>query len=180
MLGAIINLVFNSFVTGFAIIGAGTFINKAGDFFKILETEKNDAYKKAFDSVMVESISDINKSVDSMQFISRNLYKITFLIIDLVNGAKYIKKNKDGKLIICDKSNVSITYKEKIDNLKNKVKKYQEQLSKVAGINFSEEEEDDNEDDDIDFEAEKEITETSFAPTSNNEFFLEKNKDKNE
>jgi hypothetical protein len=179
MLGSIVNLIFNSLITGFAIIGAGTVVNKAGDFFKILENEKQDAYKKAFDSVMVDSIGDLNKSVDSVQSISRNFYKILFIVIEILNGSKYIKKKKDGKIIICDKSKVSGSYKEKIEELKNKVNKYREELIKVKGpdsLNDDDLDKDDVADgvDDDNLSDTSEIIETSFASTKNNEFFLEK------
>jgi len=177
MLGSIINLIFNSLITGFAIIGAGTVVNKAGDFFKVLENEKEDAYKKAFDSVMVESIGDLNKSVDSVQSISRNFYKILFIVIEILNGSKYIKKKKDGKIIICDKSKVSSSYKEKIEELKNKVNKYREELIKAKGPGSLPDEDmdcDATADLDDDLSDTSEIIETSFAPTKNNEFFLEK------
>jgi hypothetical protein len=179
MLGSIINLIFNSLITGFAIIGAGTVVNKAGDFFKVLENEKEDAYKKAFDSVMVESIGDLNKSVDSVQSISRNFYKILFIVIEILNGSKYIKKKKDGKIIICDKSKISGSYKEKIEELKNKVNKYREELIKVKGTGSLPEEDDTGDAGDTgviddDLSDTSEIIETSFASTKNNEFFLEK------
>lgn len=182
MLGSIVNLIFNSLITGFAIIGVGTVVNKAGDFFKILENEKQDAYKKAFDSVMVDSIGDLNKSVDSVQSISRNFYKILFIVIEILNGSKYIKKKKDGKIIICDKSKVSGSYKEKIEELKNKVNKYREELIKVKGPGSLQDDDDADANtrdagdagDDDDLSDTSEIIETSFASTKNNEFFLEK------
>ena len=131
MVNAILSLISNSLISGLAIIGIGTLINKAGKFFKIIDEEQQDGYRKAFDAVMVESIDEINKSVESVGIIGTNLNKIFFILYDISTGNKFIKKDKDGKLIICNKSKVYSGYKDKIEELNTKVKKYQEELSKI-------------------------------------------------
>ena len=40
-------------------------------------------------------------------------------------------QNKDGKIIICTKSNTFIGLKEKIQELKSKVKNYEEEINKI-------------------------------------------------
>jgi hypothetical protein len=131
MVNAILSLISNSLISGLAIIGIGTLINKAGKFFKIIEEEQQDGYRKAFDSIMVESIDEINKSVESVGIIGTNVNKIFFILYDISTGSKFIKKDKDGKLIICNKSKVYTGYKDKIEELNSKVKQYQEELSKI-------------------------------------------------
>ena len=131
MVNAILSLISNSLISGLAIIGIGTLINKAGKFFKIIEEEQQDGYRKAFDSIMVESIDEINKSVESVGIIGTNVNKIFFILYDISTGSKFIKKDKDGKLIICNKSKVYSGYKDKIEELNSKVKQYQEELSKM-------------------------------------------------
>jgi len=131
MVNAILSLISNSLISGLAIIGIGTLINKAGKFFKIIEEEQQDGYRKAFDSIMVESIDEINKSVESVGIIGTNINKIFFILYDISTGSKFIKKDKDGKLIICNKSKVYTGYKDKIEELNSKVKQYQEELSKI-------------------------------------------------
>lgn len=134
MVNAILSLISNSLITGLAIIGAGTLINKAGKFFKIIEEEKQDGYRKGFDSVMIESIDEINKCVESVGVISTNLNKIFFIMYDITTGNKFVKKDKDGKIIICSKSKLYSGYKDKIDELSTRVKKYQDELKKVKKV----------------------------------------------
>jgi hypothetical protein len=128
---AILNLISNTLMTGFACIGIGTVINKLGKFFKIIDEHKNDGFKSAFDSIMLDTIDEGNKCVESVTLITRNLTNIVFIMYDIIVGNKFIKKDKDGKIIICDKSKLDLGYKSKIDELNLKVKKYQEELNKI-------------------------------------------------
>ena len=130
-MSAILNLISNICMLGCSIIGAITIINKGGHFFKIIEDNKVDGFRKAFDCIMLESVDDINKSVASINIISNNCIKISFILYDIFIGNKYIKKDKDGKIIICNKSLIPAEYKDKIEELNNKLKKYQDELSKI-------------------------------------------------
>jgi len=136
MVGAIFSLLVNAFVSGLAVIGGCTVINKLGKFFIVIENEKKDGYKKGFDNVMAESIDEINKCVESVGIISNNFSKIIFTIYDITTGNKVIRKNKDGKIIIAEKGAIEITYKNKLDILNDKVKKYEEELKKVRENNL--------------------------------------------
>lgn len=127
---AIFNLLTNIIITGTSIVGCVTIINKVGKFFKNIEENNNDGFKIAFDSLMMESIDDMNKCVDSVSTISTNINNTMFIVYDIIVGNKFIKKNKDGKLIICSKVKLYSGYKDKIDELTNKVKKYQDELKK--------------------------------------------------
>ena len=129
-MSAILNLVSNICMLGCSIIGVVTIINKSGKFFKIMEDNKTDGFKKAFDIIILESIDDINKSVSSVNIIGNNCGKIIFTVYDITTGNKFIKKDKDGKIIICNKSK----YKDKIDELSIKVKQYEEELSKIKKV----------------------------------------------
>jgi hypothetical protein len=128
---AIFNLLTNTIMSGFAFIGIGTCIIKLGNFFKIIEENKEDAFKKGFDIIMLESIDEMNKCVESISLITNNFNKIIFILYDIIIGNKFIKKNKDGKIIICTKSNTFIGLKEKIQELKSKVKNYEEEINKI-------------------------------------------------
>jgi hypothetical protein len=130
-MSAILNLVSNMCMLGCSIIGAVTIINKTGKFFQIIDDNKTDGFRKAFDTITLESIDDINKSVASVNIISNNFGKIIFTVYDITVGNKYIKKDKDGKIIICNKTKIQSAYKDKIEELNTKVKKYQEELSKM-------------------------------------------------
>jgi hypothetical protein len=132
---AIINLLTNIFITGTSIIGCATIINRIGNFCKIIEQNQEDGFKKAFDNVMIESIDDMNKCVESISAISSNVNNIMFILYDIVVGNKIIKKNKDGKIIVCGKAKIYSGFKDKIDELKNKVKKYETELKKIKGKN---------------------------------------------
>ncbi len=127
---AIINLLTNIFITGTSIIGCATIINKIGKFCKTIE-ENNDGYKLAFDTFMMDSIDEMNRCVESINTIGVNVNNITFIVYDIVVGNKKIKKNKDGKLIICSEAKIYSGYKDKIDELKSKVKKYENELKKM-------------------------------------------------
>lgn len=128
---AIINLLTNILITGTSIIGCVTIINKVGKFCKVIEENNEDGFKIAFDTCMMDTIDDMNKCVESVGMIASNFNNILFITYDIFTGNKFVKKNKDGKIIICNKSKVFSGYKDKIDELNNKVKKYQEELKKI-------------------------------------------------
>ena len=167
MVNAIISLLTNTFISGLAFIGGCTVILKLGKFFKVIEQEETDGFKKGFDAIMVDSIDEINKCFDSVGILANNSSKIFFTVYDIVSGTKVIKKNKDGKIIITSFEKVSGTYKSKIDELNNKVKIYEDELSKMKktikkegyvniGKEDDEEEDDDTEDAEEDDDAEEE------------------------
>jgi len=204
MVSAIISLLTNTFISGLAFIGGITVINKLGKFFKTIEQEENDGFKKGFDIIMVDSIDQINTCVDSLATITSNLNRMSLTIYDIVSGNKIIKKNKEGKIIITSHSKINGTIKSKIDELNNKVKIYEDELNKMKkknlktdyvniekeGTEDSEEEEDDaEEDEDVEDENDEDdvddtivedvsIKKKSELKTNENiesdEFFLEK------
>ena len=116
----------------FVISGVGliTVINKAGNFIKNMEEEKKDSYKKAFDKFMIETIEELNNSIDSLKLISKHTLKNGKLLFDLASGNKCIKKDKDGNIIVSEKSKLTEEYKEKIEHLYTKLKKYQNEVKK--------------------------------------------------
>jgi len=130
-MSAIFNLLANILMTGTSIIGVATIINKVGKFCKIVDENKKDGFKIGFDTIMLESINDINNCVESISTISNNSTKIACILYDILVGNKYIKKDKDGKVIICSKLKVYSGFKDKINELNTKVRKYQEELSKL-------------------------------------------------
>jgi hypothetical protein len=95
-----------------------------------MEEEKKDAYKKAFDKFMIETIDEINFSIDSLKLISKHTLKNSKLLFDLASGNKCIKKDKEGNIIVSDKSKLTEEYKEKIEHLYTKLKKYQNEVKK--------------------------------------------------
>ena len=141
---AILNLVNNVFMTSFAFIGIGTVINKVGKFCKIIEENKKDSFKAGFDSIMIDSVEELNRCVESVSLITNNTYKIVLLMIDITTGNKYIKKDKEGKIIICNKSKMVSGYKDKISELSSKVKKYEEELNKINKPTNNEKDNSDN------------------------------------
>lgn len=128
---AILSLISNTFVTSLACVGLATVVNKVGKFFKIIDEHKNDGFKAGFDTIMIDSIDELNKCVESISIISGNIGKICIIMYDISVGNKFIKKDKNGKIIICNKSKLYSGYKDKIDELKNKVKKYENELKKI-------------------------------------------------
>ena len=130
-MSAIFNLLANILMTGTSIIGVSTIINKVGKFCKIVDENKKDGFKIGFDTIMLESINDINNCVESISTISNNSSKILCILYDICVGNKYVKKDKDGKIIICSKLKVYSGFKDKIEELNSKVKKYQDELTKL-------------------------------------------------
>jgi len=191
MVNAILSLIANSFISGLAVIGAGTLINKLGKFFKIIDESSEDGYRKGFDSIMVESIDEINNCVESSTRITNNFHKIFFIIYDISIGNKFIKKNKEGKLIICTKSKIYSGYKDKIEELNDKVKKYQDELNKMKhkknidiSINKKDKEnKEDNDEEENDSDNSSELSDTDTSTDNreksdksdkNNDYYLEK------
>ena len=150
---ALIGLMINSFYTMLLLLGLGTAINKSGKFFKILEDEEKDNFKKAFDIITSDFIEDFNNSFVSVHLISSNISKIVILFWELIIGDKYIKKTDDGKIIVTDKSEMFDDYKNKINDLNNKIKKYEEKIKeKMKENNDNEFEISSNEDDNEEIE----------------------------
>ena len=118
-------------MSGFAFIGIGTTINKLGKFCKVVNENKKDGFKSGFDVIMLDSVEEMNRCVESLSTITKNSKKIFFIIYDLLLGNKIIKKDKDGKIMICNKLKIYSGYKHKIEELSTKVKKYQEELFKI-------------------------------------------------
>jgi hypothetical protein len=134
---AIFNLFTNIITTTFTCLGIATFINRLGNLLKIIEENKNDGFKKGFDTIVLESINDINKCVESISLIALKTNKMLFIIYDITIGKKIIKKDKEGKIIICNKSKLYSGFKEKINELTNKVKKYKNELNKFKKVDDS-------------------------------------------
>ena len=145
---ALFGLIYSSLSTFLLLLGLGTAINKSGRFFKTLENEDNDNFKKAFDKTANEIIEDFNSSFESINLISVNISKILVLFYELMIGDKMIKKTKDGKIIVDDKNNMFEDYKNKINNLNNKIKNYKQKLKEN-----NQELEDDDEDDSSNIES---------------------------
>jgi hypothetical protein len=141
---ALFGLIYSSLNTFLLLLGLGTAINKSGRFFKTLENEENDNFKKAFDKTANEIIEDFNNSFESINLISVNVSKILILFYELMIGDKMIKKTKDGKIVVDDKNNMFEDYKNKINNLNNKIKNYKLKL-KENNQELDDEEDDDEE-----------------------------------
>lgn len=113
------------------MLGTGCAINKAGDFFKVLEEENDDNFKKGFDKVTGDMINDFNNSFVSLNLISNNISKSSILFYELMIGEKFIKKTKDGKIIVDDKNTIFDNYENKIGSLNEKIKGYKDILKKI-------------------------------------------------
>jgi hypothetical protein len=137
MIYGFLSLITTTSIFAFGIIGTITVINKAGHFLKTMEEEKKDSYKKAFDKFMIETIDEINFSIDSLKLISKHTLKNSKLLFDLASGNKCIKKDKDGNIIVSEKSKLTEEYKEKIEHLYTKLKKYQNEVKKYKNSDES-------------------------------------------
>ena len=137
MIYGFLSLVTTTSIFAFGIIGTITVINKAGHFLKNMEEEKKDAYKKAFDKFMIETIDEINFSIDSLKLISKHTLKNGKLLFDLASGNKCIKKDKEGNIVVSEKSKLTEEYKEKIEHLYTKLKKYQNEVKKYKNSDES-------------------------------------------
>jgi len=148
-------LIYSTFSSLFLLLGVGTAINKTGNFFKILEEENDDNFKKAFDKVAGDFVDDFGKSFESLNLISGNISKLMLLFWELMIGEKFIKKTKDGKIIVDDKNIIFDDYKNKIANLNTKIKNYREMLKNssldenISDSDESNENSDEDEDEEI-------------------------------
>ena len=172
---AIIHLLINSFMIGTSCIGVITIINKIGKLCKIIDENKKDGFKIGFDSIMLDLIDETNKCVESISSITYNVNKIIIIIYDISLGNKFIKKDKDGKIIICNKSKIYSSYKSKIEELSNRVKKYQEELNKVKKPNKSDDSSKNNSLSDDDTYSDV-SSETESSSSSNENKSIEDNK----
>jgi hypothetical protein len=147
MVNAILSLLVNSGMLFMGSIGLCTIINKVGSFLKIMESEDNNGYKMAFDKVIASTLEEVNTSFDAIGYIASYSKKIVVFLYDVVVGNKLIKKDKDGKIIVSDNSKIHACYKQKIEKLSLKLRKYQNELKKVKGGGDKEEKDDSSSDD---------------------------------
>jgi hypothetical protein len=141
---------FSSILQSFLLIlGFGCAVNKCGDFFKVLEEESDDHFKKAFDKVTSDFMDDFNNSFSSFHLISSNVSKLSVLGYELIIGEKFIKKTKDGKILVNDKNVIFDNYEEKIDKLNEKIKNYKSRLLSMKDNNSIELEISDQEEEEI-------------------------------
>lgn len=166
---------------GFSCIGIGAVIIKVGNFCRIIEEDKQDGFKKGFDTIMLESIDQMNTCVESVSIITNNFNKIFFIIYDILVGNKFIKKDKDGKIIICTKSKLYTGFKDKIEELNSKVKKYQQELKKIKK---NKDKDNNNDDDDISSNDdisnnEEDISDVSSDDLNSEELTCDEKKDSN-
>lgn len=155
MVFIILELLYTTLFSGFFLIGFGTVLNKLGDFFKIIEEEEKDNFKKAFDKLTNDSISEFNKCFLSTHIVISRFAKLLSISYDLVTGEKIIKKNKDGNIVICDKNTMMEKYESKIEELESKINKFKE-LAKNNKNNLNLELSDDEDEDNDDENDEKE------------------------
>jgi len=180
---AILSLISNTFVTSLACVGLATVVNKVGKFFKIINEHKNDGFKAGFDTIMIDSIDELNRCIESISIISENIGKICIIMYDISVGNKFIKKDKNGKIIICNKSKLYSGYKDKIDELKNKVKQYESELKKIK-VKTPKNQDDDNDgsdkndENDDDNDSSLSDSDKSYSDISSDDDFSEHKKEK--
>lgn len=133
-MSAIYNIVANSLFTSLAIIGAGTMIAKVGVFLKTYEEEKEDAYRKAFDKTMGQTVDEVSFCIESVKKIATTTTKASSLASEIAMGTKVVHKDKSGKLIVKERGKMEDT----IEDLNKKVKKYQEELEAMKKMKSSE------------------------------------------
>ena len=145
------------------MLGTGCFINKSGDFFKVLSEESDDNFKRAFDHITNDLMEDFSKTFVSMNLITNNVSKIMILAYELMIGEKIIKKTKDGKIMINDKNIIFDNYENKISKLSEKVKNYDNILENMKNenkIDFKFDiDDEDNKENNSDSEGDEEIEE---------------------
>ena len=145
------------------MLGTGCFINKSGDFFKVLSEESDDNFKRAFDHITNDLMEDFSKTFVSMNLITNNVSKIMILAYELMIGEKIIKKTKDGKIMINDKNIIFDNYENKISKLSEKVKNYENILENMKNenkIDFKFDiDDEDNKENNSDSEGDEEIEE---------------------
>jgi len=140
----IIRLVLNSLTTALSIIGVGTVTHKLGTFFKIMDTENENGFKKAFDKTTMSVIDEIHFMRESIQYIAKYTSRISILLYDISTGNKTIKKTKDGNIIIIDTDKLNMKYEEQILELKKKLEKYEAETTACSEDEQSKEEEDED------------------------------------
>ena len=155
MVFIILELLYTTLFSGFFLIGFGTILNKLGDFFKIIEEEEKDNFKKAFDKLTNDSISEFNKCFLSTHIIISRFAKLVSISYDLITGQKVIKKNKDGNIVICDKNTMMEKYESKIEELESKINKFKELAKNNNNLNLELSDEDDNDNDEDDDDEDK-------------------------
>ena len=157
---ALFGLLYSTMSSLLLIMGTGCAINKAGDFFKLLEEESEDNFKKAFDKVAGDLVNDFNNSFVSLNLISSNVSKLAIIFYELMIGEKFIKKTKDGKIIVDDKNAIFDNYENKIGVLNEKIKKFKSILKETNKDNMLDfelsDDEEENEQDDEENEEEDE------------------------
>jgi len=157
---ALFGLLYSTMSSLLLIMGTGCAINKAGDFFKLLEEESDDNFKKAFDKVAGDLVNDFNNSFVSLNLISSNVSKLAIIFYELMIGEKFIKKTKDGKIIVDDKNAIFDNYENKIGVLNEKIKKFKSILKETNKDNMLDfelsDDEEENEQDDEENEEEDE------------------------
>lgn len=135
---ALFGLLYSTMSSLLLIMGTGCAVNKAGDFFKLLEEESEDNFKKAFDKVAGDLVNDFNNSFVSLNLISSNVSKLAIIFYELMIGEKFIKKTKDGKIIVDDKNAIFDNYENKIGVLNEKIKKFKSILKETNKDNMLE------------------------------------------
>lgn len=150
---ALFGLLYSTMSSILLLLGTGCAVNKAGDFFKVLEDEKDDNFKKAFDKVAGDFVNEFNNSFVSLNLISGNLSKLFIIFYELMIGEKFIKKTKDGKIIVDDKNAIFDNYENKIGVLNDKIKKFRTLLKdankeNVLDFELSDDENDSDSNDD--------------------------------
>ena len=168
MVFIILELLYTTLFSGFFLIGFGTILNKLGDFFKIIEEEEKDNFKKAFDKLTNDSISEFNKCFLSTHIIISRFAKLVSISYDLITGQKVIKKNKDGNIVICDKNTMMEKYESKIEELESKINKFKE-LAKNNKNNLNLELSDEDEDGDNEDNEDNEDSEDTEKETLNDD-----------
>ena len=168
MVFIILELLYTTLFSGFFLIGFGTILNKLGDIFKIIEEEEKDNFKKAFDKLTSDSISEFNKCFLSTHIIISRFAKLVSISYDLVTGQKVIKKNKDGNIVICDKNTMMEKYESKIEELESKINKFKE-LAKNNKNNLNLELSDEDEDGDNEDNEDNEDSEDTEKETLNDD-----------
>ena len=160
---AIFGLFYSTISSFLLMLGTGCFINKSGDFFKVLSEESDDNFKRAFDHITNDLMEDFSKTFVSMNLITNNVSKIMILAYELMIGEKIIKKTKDGKIMINDKNIIFDNYENKISKLSEKVKNYENILENMKNenkIDFKFDiDDEDNKENNSDSEGDEEIEE---------------------
>jgi len=144
---ALFGLLYSTMSSLLLIMGTGCAVNKAGNFFKLLEEESDDNFKKAFDKVAGDLVNDFNNSFVSLNLISSNVSKLAIISYELMIGEKFIKKTKDGKIIVDDKNAIFDNYENKIGALNEKIKKFKiilKESNKDNMVDFELSDEEDN------------------------------------